>query len=269
MALLSLAHLSMIDARPDQLIAAAAAGGFDGVGLRIATTMTLPGGVDLVSDHAARRDVRQRLADTGLKVCDVESFVLGGSANPPGFAAALDVVAELGAKYALCVADDEDPVRLVHRLAALCEMARDRDITIGVEFIPYRTTKTLGAVRDLLARADQPNAGLVIDALHLSRSGGKPEDLATVPPEQIAFVQLCDARAERPAYEDLAREARTDRLYPGEGALWLDRLLPMIPPGRHFSIENPVAADAHLDFNERGRKLGAATRRFLSRHATQ
>jgi len=266
MTAISLAHLSMIDAAPEQLITAAEAGGFDGIGLRVTSTMPLPGGIDLVADPTALRAVRRQLADTGLKVCDVESFVLAGPDNTAKLDAALDVAAELGAQYALCVADDEDPVRLVERFASLCEMARLRNITVGVEFIPYRTNKTLGAVRDLLARADQPNAGLIIDALHLSRSGGKPEDIADLPAGQIAFAQLCDARAERPAYEDLPTEARTDRLYLGQGALWLDRLLPLLPRDRHISIEAPVAADAHLDFTERGRRLGATTRQFLSHH---
>ncbi|WP_116131420.1 sugar phosphate isomerase/epimerase [Tropicimonas sp. IMCC34043] len=260
----SLAHLSMIDARPDQLVEAAAAGGFDGVGLRINTTLGLPGEVDLVNDRKARADLRHRLDATGLKVLDVEAFGLTPTVDLDGFEPALDLAAELGAKNLLCTGPDEDPVRLRDRFAAFCQRAATRKITVGLEFIPYLALKTLGAARDLLWQADQPNAGLLLDTLHFSRSGGAPEQLAGLTSRDFAFVQLCDARALRPAYADLVREARTDRLAPGEGSLWLDRLMPMLPRDRHLSIEAPVAADAALPFNDRARHLGAATRSFLA-----
>lgn len=263
---ISLAHLSMIDATPHQLIDAAVAGGFQGVGLRIRSTGAPPGSIDLVEDHNARASVRKRLDDNGLRVFDVEAFALLPTTDVLDFEPALDVAAELGAKKLLCVCGDDDPSRLLERFIGLCELAQSRGIIVGLEFIPYMAIKTLGAARELLGRASHPNAALLLDVLHLSRSGGTPEDLQGLTESDFAFVQLCDARAGRPTYEGLPQEARTDRLYPGEGALWLDRLVPYLPPGKHLSIEAPVAADAHLPFEERGRRLGESTRRFLARH---
>lgn len=262
---LSLAHLSMIDATPLELIEAAAAAGLDGVGLRVASSSTLPGGIDLTQDAAALRAVKNRLSSHGLKVFDVEAFGLTARTEVAGFARALDVSAELGAGKLLCVGHDEDPIRLRDNFGRLCDLAAERNIQVGLEFIPYAIIKTLGQALDLLKRADHRNAALLLDVLHLSRSGGEPEDLASLSEEAYAFVQICDARLQRPPYEGLPNEARTDRLAPGKGDLWLDRLMPLLPPLSHLSIEAPVAEAAHLPFAERARALADATRLFLAR----
>lgn len=265
MTTLSLAHLSMIEASPLELIDAAVAAGFQGVGLRI-NSANLPANVDLVKDRQALAEVKRRLADTGIVVADIEAFPIAEATDPKNFEPALDAAAELGAKNLLCVGGDNDYCRMLDRFVRFCELAHARDITVGLEFIPYQVIKTLGMAREMLARAAQPNAKLLLDVLHLSRSCGRPEDLEGLASNDFAFVQLCDARARRPAYEGLPNEARTDRFYPGDGELWLDRLMAYLPRDKHLSIEAPVAANAHLPFTERGKLLGQSTRRFLARH---
>lgn len=264
---ISLAHLSMIDATPEQLVDAAAAGGFQGVGLRIhSSSGPLPGGIDLVRDREARARLQRRLANNGLRVFDVEAFVLLPATNVRDFEPALDTAAELGAGSLLCVGGDDDPDRLRDTFIALADLAQTRGIVVGLEFIPYMSVKTLGAALNILRVADRPNAALLLDVLHLSRSRGKPEDLEGLGSRDFAFIQFCDARAAPPLYEDLPSEARTDRLHPGEGGLWLDRLLPYFPPDKHLSIEAPVKADAGLPFEERAQRLGRSVRDFLARH---
>jgi len=70
---------------------------------------------------------------------------------------------------------------------------------------------TLVAVREILAKAAHPHAGLLLDAYHLGRSGARPADLDSIPGGDIAYVQ----------YSDVPRTG----LVPGQA---LDRL----PPGR-------------------------------------
>lgn len=67
-------------------------------------------------------------------------------------------------------------------------------------------------LQDTLRVLDQvaaPNAGLVIDFLHLARTGGTPSDVARVPAHEIAYVQICDASATLAPSAGLADEART------------------------------------------------------------
>ena len=96
--------------------------------------------------------------------------------------------------------------------------------------------KTVGDANAFLSTAGRPNGGLCIDCLHLSRSGGSPSAVASVPVERVHYVQLCDARARLPAREELIVEARGRRAYPGEGELWLKELLGVVPPTVPLSI---------------------------------
>ena len=105
-----------------------------------------------------------------------------------------------------------------------------------------------------------------IDALHLARSGGSPAAVAALPPERIAYMQLCDGPVEAPPLEDLAREARNDRLSPGEGQLWLDEVLDALPDGIPISVEVPRSIDASRSAKERAVLAGDAARRYLAKY---
>src|SRR6202041_1806041 len=102
--LVSLAHLTVLDADPLALIDAAAAGGFDAVGLRIrpamaARELTVGGGAP-----GPQRRIRQRLVETGLKILDVEAIWLRPETRIEALKPALGTGAELGAKYVLTIA---------------------------------------------------------------------------------------------------------------------------------------------------------------------
>jgi sugar phosphate isomerase/epimerase len=105
---------------------------------------------------------------------------------------------------------------------------------------------------------------VLVDALHLSRSGGGPADVAAVPAERIAYVQLCDAPAKAPPFDRLVHEARNERLHAGEGALWLDALLDALPDDIAISVEVPRSIDAGKSVAERARLAGDAARKYLA-----
>ncbi|CAO3430178.1 sugar phosphate isomerase/epimerase family protein [Azospirillum endophyticum] len=268
MSILSLAHLTVIDASPLDLLEAAQAGGFDAIGLRLVSS-TAPLKVDLIADHPALAAVKARIADIGIGVLDVEAFPLGPTPDFDRYQAALDVAAELGASRLLTTGQDADESRLTDHLIRLADIAQARGIRVGLEFIPYFLIRTVADARRILARAAHPNAGLLVDALHLSRSGGDPDDLKGLTLGDYAYGQICDARPVRPADADLPAEARTDRLPVGEGSLWLDRLLDVLPPELPLGVEAPVKAHAHLTTVERGRLAGQAARGLLARRAVR
>ena len=76
MGLISLAHLTVLDADQLGLIEAAAAGGFDAVGLRIVPALAVSEIIDVVGDAGLQRRIKQRLSETGLKILDVEAIWL-------------------------------------------------------------------------------------------------------------------------------------------------------------------------------------------------
>jgi sugar phosphate isomerase/epimerase len=263
---LSLAHLTMIDASPSQLIDAACAGLFSSVGLRIAppwmTTLAFP----LVGNEAAIREVEHKLSDTGITVFDVEAFWIRPETEIASLRPAVELAARLGAQYLLAMGDDPIESRLVSKLGALVELARSFGMGVGLEFLPYVQVGSLqGAIR-LVKMLDKPNLGVVVDALHLMRSGASPQALAAQDAHAIAYGQLCDARGPEPfGTEQLRRESRSGRYYPGQGALPVAAIVEALPAAKPLAVEAPCEALAHLPITTRGRRCGEATRALLAR----
>ena len=50
-----------------------------------------------------------------------------------------------------------------------------------------------------VTQAEQPNAGVLVDALHFDRSRSSIDELARVPAHRLHYWQICDGPAERPA----------------------------------------------------------------------
>lgn len=264
---ISLAHLTVLDADPLTLIDAGAAGGFDAIGLRIVPP--LPGDpiVPVVGDIPLQRRIKERLQATGMRILDIEAIWLSPHTQVNDLQPALDVGAELGARYLLTVGFDAEPTRLLDNFGRLCALANARGLRPMLEFIPYATITDLGSAHDLLRQAAPRDAGLLVDALHLSRSGGNPADIARYDPGLFSYIHLCDGPAAPPPATGLRAEARGERLYPGLGELWLDAFLRAFAPDTPAGIEAPSAVFAALPPAERARRAGEATRRLLERHA--
>lgn len=251
---LSLAHLTVIDAGPIQLIDAAVAGGFDSIGLRIVAPTESDVIVPVIGVEPLLRQIENRLADTGITILDVEAIWLSPRTDPGTFAAIAETGARLGAGYVLAIGNDPEPARQRDNFARLAESARAVGLRAMMEFIPYCEVKTLADARALAHATGVPGAGVIVDALHLRRSGGSVADLLGMSADELPYLQLCDARA----------EARGDRLYPGDGALDLSGLLRTLPGSLPISVEAPCAAYANLPLAERARLCAERTRRVLS-----
>jgi sugar phosphate isomerase/epimerase len=261
---LSLAPLTIAEAGPLELIDAAAAGGFDAIDLRIIGPPGVAPIAPVASNDMLVAAIRHRLAATGVGIFSATGIWLAPDFAVAQVERAMAVAAELGARYCLAAGYDADRPRLNGNFAALCQVAARFGLGIALEFMPYIEVKNIADAARLLRDAAQPNAGLVIDALHLARSGGTPAEITAVGHERIAYVQLCDAPRVRPAALAPREESLRYRLYPGEGELPLFNLMDALPSEVTIDLEAPYAADAHLTFAERARRAGDATRLFLA-----
>lgn len=264
-AFLSLAHLTLIDADPLTLVDAAAAGRFDAIGLRIVPPMPTDRIVPVIGDEVLIRDIERRLDATGIRVFDIEAVWLTPETDVMRLRPALELGARLGANHLLVVGNDPEAGRLRDNFAGLCDLAAGFGIGVALEMMSYVALNTLPKAFRLLDEVRRPNARLLIDALHLMRSGGKPADLAGLSPALFPYVHLCDAAAARPPdLERLRYEGRSGRFYPGEGELPLVDLMHALPADIAVAVEAPCAAYAGLSPLERARICGAATRALLS-----
>jgi len=255
---ISLAHLTVLDTSPPELVTVAAAAGFRTIGIRLTATPSV--GVppyDILSDGPIVRETLRRLADTGVSVLDTEFLRFEPDRPvgvPEGF---LEVSARLGAKNVLVMSAEPDEARTIERLGELCDRAAQYGLHVCLEFAVYTGVRTLAHAASLLAKAKRSNASILIDALHFSRSGGVPAHVQQVDPALLRYAQICDASAHKPGPTDtpaLIREARTGRLLPGEGVLPLAELVAALPAGAPLAIEAPCRATADLPAPERAKR---------------
>ncbi|MEU8250309.1 TIM barrel protein [Nonomuraea sp. NPDC048916] len=255
--MISLAAGTVLDARPTRVLEAAGAAGYDAAGLRLD-----PASVSLT--EAAR--LRRQADDLGLRVLDVEVVRLGPGRPVDDRRRLLDLAETLGARFLLTVSEHEDDAATAADLCRLHDAARGHTTRIALEFMRFTGVPSLAAALALLEGNDLTDAVVVVDALHLHRAGESPEDLAGVPAGRIGYVQLCDAPARAPhGLEALSREARHERLAPGEGELPLAGLLAQVSPAVPLSVE--VQSDrlaARCDPFSRAGHLLARTQRLLA-----
>jgi sugar phosphate isomerase/epimerase len=235
---LSLAHLSLLNLSPPELLTVAARADFDAVGLRISPASSQDTPFPVVADASLLRQTQRQMRATGVTVLDVEVVRLDAVTSIAALAPVIDTAERLGARFMVVSSGDSDHNRLADKFALLCEEAVPAGLRPVLEFMPYSSVRTLADASQIVAGS---RGGLLVDALHLQRSGGAPGDLANVDPELLPYVQLCDARQRSPGGIDhLLRESRHDRLPPGGGELALRALLGALP--RHdlpISIEAP------------------------------
>ena len=259
---LSLAHLTVLDTTPPELVTVAAAAGFRSIGIRLTATPSV--GVppyDALHEGPVLRETLQRLADTGVTVLDTEFLRFEPDQPvgvPEGF---LEVSARLGAQHVLVMSAEPDEARTIERFGELCDRAAPYGLNVGLEFAVYTGVRTLAHAASLLAKAKRSNASVLIDALHFSRSGGLPAHVKSVDPALLRYAQICDASPDMPGPTDtpaLIREARTGRLLPGEGGLPLAELVAALPAGAPLAIEAPCRATAELPALERAKRAHRA-----------
>ena len=259
---IGLAALTVLELPHEEQVGVAAAAGYTDVGLRLVPVAGQP------FNHPLRMaELEMRLADTGLRVLDVEVFRLTGETRVQDFEPAFAAAARLRATDLLVHGADAETDRLVDTFGRFCDLAGKHDLAANVEPMPWVEISTIGKALRLLEWASRPNGGLLVDAIHFFRAGDDLEALSNVPRRWLRYAQFCDARTERPSdMQEIIRQARSDRLMPGEGGLDLPGLLRALPPDLPLSLEIPYAKT--LPPLERARRALESTRQILERCAS-
>lgn len=263
--IVSLAHLTVIELSPPELVTAAAAAGFSHVGLRLRPPSPEQRQPPILGDTPMRRELLRRLDDTGVRVLDVEIVRLLPGQTVADFEPLLETGARLGARYVLVSGEIPDASALADAFAAFCGLAAGHNLVAALEFMPWTSVRSLAEARALVETADHPNGRILVDAIHLDRAGEGAADLAGIDPSRLAYFHLCDAPRERPA--DLAtmlHQARAARLPPGEGGLDLSGMLAALPADMPIGVEVPMRAWTEPPA-QRAAGLLAATRALLAR----
>ena len=233
-------------------IEAAAGAGFDGIEIFRE---------DLVYWDSAPSDVARLAADLGIKVLSLQSL-RDFEASPKksrvwAFERArrfLDLAVEIGAPLLVVCANTRsdilgDPNAAAADLAVLADMAAERRLRVGYEALSTsHAVRTYPEAWRIVEKADRPNLGLVLGAVHIFATGADLAGLNAIDPERIFLVHLADAPTIK---MDVRLLSRHFRLFPGQGELPIADLFKTL---RARGYAGPVSMEI---FNDQVRALPA------------
>ncbi|WP_055401523.1 MULTISPECIES: sugar phosphate isomerase/epimerase [unclassified Mycobacterium] len=207
----------------------------------------------LKDDAALRKTLVAAMNDRGVTISLGDGFLVLPGADVGAFAGDLDVLAELGVPRINVVSLDPDLPRSFDQFQTL------------VEPVPGLTVGDLPTALAALRHVGRPDFRLLIDTMHLVRSGSGAADLAAIDPACIGYAQLNDTTL-RPRSENYMEEAMFERMVPGEGELPLRDILSVLPSDIVIEIEVPRRSLALSGISpiDRLRPCVEAARRLLS-----
>jgi sugar phosphate isomerase/epimerase len=221
----------------------------------------------MIGNTPMLRETRTRLDNTGVSVFDVEILRLKAGTNVTNFEPVLETAAKLGAKHVLVAGDAVDERLMIDLFGSVCDLGQRFSLTMNLEFMPWTGVKTLDQAMRITRAAARPNGRVLIDTIHLDRTGGTADQVASIPPEFLAYAQICDATGPRPGdYETMIYQARNERAFPGEGNLDLLGVLRALPADLPLSLEVPTKKLAEtVTPLERARRARTAIEVLLER----
>ena len=225
------------------------------------------GGLPAVPLRAGDPDtvaMARALSATGVVINNADGFALYDDVPMEELRRGVALMSEMGAGAIVTLQFDSDEARGFDRFCQLRDWATEAGLTLLLEFTPLSRIAGLGDAIAYHARAGGANIALLVDLLHLHRSGGTPADLAAIDPALIQGAQLCDGPLHATP-EEYAERALCERMIPGEGGPPVRDFLAALPPDLIFGIEVPLrtleqAGEGHL---ARAQRLMAATRALL------
>lgn len=257
--LVSLAAGVLPDFSPEETVYAAAQAGFNAVGIWC----------DLSTWNQQRSDaVARALADTGLCALDLEVAWFKPGEDASAHDAMVDIALELGAQNLLCVSSEFDTTRTRRRFEHLCRRAECGVLRVVLEFLAITEIRTLQQALEVVRDVGHPAGGILVDTLHLLRTGGAPRDLRDINPALLPYLQLCDASASLAdnSPEGLLDDALFLRQLPGEGELPLREILDEVDSRLPLSLEvrsRALMLEYAGDAAGRASAVFSATQRFL------
>jgi sugar phosphate isomerase/epimerase len=194
-------------------VRAAAAAGFDGIGLRAENYR------DAVASGLDDDTMRTVAADAGVPVLEVEYLTGWGRnrdrAQRDNERTVLHMAHAFGVGHVNAGLLEQLPLDVVtESFGRLCDRAGP-DLVVALEPMPYSGIRDLPTAWRVVRDAGRANGGLLVDVWHWARAGTTRAALAEVPPDRIVSLQLCDVREE--PMEPLRAESLGYRLPPGRG----------------------------------------------------
>jgi sugar phosphate isomerase/epimerase len=204
----------------EERLEVAAETGFTGVGLLHADLLAIEQTTPLTK-------LAPRLQELGLRHVEVECLINWFAEGEPRLASdrqradLLRAAEALGARHIKLNGELEGvewPIEtLAEEFGRLCREAAEVGAVVAIEFMPFSGIPDAQAALEIVDAAGEPNGKLLVDVWHVARAGTPFEEIAQLPGDVIAHVEIDDALAEPEG--DLWNDTIHNRLLPGEGEL--------------------------------------------------
>jgi sugar phosphate isomerase/epimerase len=168
-------------------------------------------------------------------------------------------MAELRIPRINAVSLEADRPRTFDELGVLTELAAERGILTSVEPVPGLAIADLPTALAAVEHVGRDEISLLIDTMHVARSGAGPDDLRALPAERVGHIQLCDVPLRSTRKYHYAEEAVYHRMVPGEGELPLAEMLAALPRDRVVGLEVPLRSRAEAGVSAYDRLLPCVT----------
>jgi len=260
---LSLHHLTAHDVGPAEFVEIT---GRLGVSLVCLFTCGMPGSPFPLVTADNEAEVRDRLRASGVALYNAEFVALTPQMAWSEIERSFVVSARLGAQRMTVHCFDTEMDRARESFVRVCRLAANEGMGVNLEWTAVNPAiNALAKAERFIADAGQPNAGLAMDVLHLTRCGDQPSDIAAIPVAHIPYGQISDGPRMRSLAEYADIELMYERLPPGDGELPIAEFLAALPDGIVVDVEAPqrTARAAGESAFERSRRAVEAARRFL------
>jgi sugar phosphate isomerase/epimerase len=206
-----------------------------------------------LGDPGLQRDLKTALGDRGVAISLVDGFFVMPGRDVSDHAAALDLVAGLGAQRINTLSLEPDQPRAFDQFAALAEMAAARGLKTTLEFVLGCAIGDLPSAVAATRHVGRSDFKLLIDPMHLMWSGSGPADLAEIGP-LIGYAQLCDVGRSPPTdMTEFMNQAKYERMVPGDGELPVLDILKALPKDVNIGLEIPQRSLAEAGVGPRER----------------
>lgn len=222
-----LSHFTLDRYHPiEDRVAAAAAAGFDSIGLYIKQYR------QLVSEGFAPERLADVLAEHDMTLGEIE--VLSGFANSTADteeyqaneAAAWDMADRFGCRYVQAIGPYDGTIEDCGRtFGALCDRAADHGLVVGLEFLPFTNIYDANDGMRIVEAADRENGGLCVDIWHHTRGSNDLEQIRAIPGEKVMGIQMNDGPNGGPDgtnVDDYVQDCLRTRVPPGMGTFDVD-----------------------------------------------
>lgn len=260
---LSLEHLTVAPAKPAELIEIAAAVNCPLVYLDLRYSDGDGSEHGYSGQPAVVAQTRRLAANLGVEIRTAGTVLMRPDLKFDAVKRMIDDVADLGAKDVLSVGYDPDAARGAESFARVCEEALQRGMGVLLKPVSFRAVSTLKQGEDLVRRFGNERSGLVVDILHVYRTGGSVADIGKIETRFLRYGQICDGPLKL-APDKRGEESRLQRAVPGEGEFAIAEFIRALPEGIPLGIDVPLADRAAQGMSplDRARLCVEATRRI-------